>query len=258
MLIFDLNKGYLLLLNIELKQLIRQMKAIKLRYYYIALTLFTGLLASCGNNKQPDTAAKQPDSSVSGTETRLEKSVVSKNILFFGTSLTAGLGVDPEEAFPAVVQHKIDSLKLPYKVINAGLSGETSAAGKNRIDWLLRQPVDIFVLELGANDGLRGIAVKETEANLQAVIDKVKKKYPKAKMILAGMQMPPSMGEKYTVPFRDLFPALAKKNNMDLIPFLLQGVGGIPRLIQQDGLHPTPEGHKILAQNVWKVLQPDL
>lgn len=233
------------------------MEPIKLRYYYIVLILFTGFFASCGNNKPASTANKSADTTA-GTAITPEKTAASKNILFFGTSLTAGLGVDPDQAFPAVIQHKIDSLKLPYKVINAGLSGETSAAGKSRIDWLLRQPVDIFVLELGANDGLRGIAVKETEANLQAVIDKVKKKYPNAKMILAGMQMPPSMGEKYTVPFREMFPELAKKNKMDFIPFLLKGVGGIPRLIQRDGLHPTPEGHKILAENVWEILQPDL
>lgn len=233
------------------------MEPIKLRYYYIVLILFTGIFASCSQNK-PASATNKSADTTAGTAIAPEKTAASKNILFFGTSLTAGLGVDPDQAFPAVIQHKIDSLKLPYKVINAGLSGETSAAGKSRIDWLLRQPVDIFVLELGANDGLRGIAVKETEANLQAVIDKVKKKYPNAKMILAGMQMPPSMGEKYTVPFREMFPALAKTNKMDFIPFLLKGVGGVPRLIQRDGLHPTPEGHKILAENVWEVLQPDL
>ena len=232
------------------------MSAIKLRYYYIIAVLFTGILSSCENNQQ----AASDKSAAAKTQTTIQpdKGAAVKHILFFGTSLTAGLGVDPEQAFPALIQQKIDALKLPYKVINAGLSGETSAAGKNRIDWLLRQPVDIFVLELGANDGLRGIPVKETEANLQAVIDKVKLKYPKAKLILAGMQMPPSMGEKYTVPFKELFPALAKKNQMDFIPFLLKGVGGIPSLIQEDGLHPTPKGHKILAENVWVVLHPDL
>jgi len=232
------------------------MSAIKLRYYYIIAVLFTGILSSCGNNQQA--ATDKSAAAKTQTITQPDKGVAVKHILFFGTSLTAGLGVDPEQAFPALIQQKIDSLKLPYKVINAGLSGETSAAGKNRIDWLLRQPVDIFVLELGANDGLRGIPVKETEANLQAVIDKVKQKYPKAKLILAGMQMPPSMGDKYTVPFKELFPALAKKNQMDFIPFLLKGVGGIPSLIQEDGLHPTPKGHKILAENVWAILQPDL
>lgn len=233
------------------------MGAIKLRYYYIVLILSASIWSSCGDNKQ-NTAAKTTADTTAGKIANPEKAGAAKNILFFGTSLTAGLGVDPEQAYPALIQQKIDAAKLPYKVINAGLSGETSAAGKGRIGWLLKQPVDIFILELGANDGLRGIPVKETIANMQAVIDQVRAKYPKAKLILEGMQMPPSMGEKYTVPFKELFPALARKNNMDLVPFLLNGVGGVPSLIQQDGLHPTPKGHKILAENVWVVLQPEL
>jgi len=226
------------------------------RYLIILFTVF--LFAGCGNNQN---SADNNKSEAAGKNTAADTSKTNgslKNIVFFGTSLTAGMGVDPEQAFPAIIQHKIDSLKLPYRVINAGLSGETSASGKNRIDWLLRQPVSIFVLELGANDGLRGTAVSATKLNLQEVIDKVKKKYPQAKLILAGMQMPPSMGQKYTADFKNLFPALAKKNNMELIPFLLNGVGGIPSLIQQDGLHPNPKGHKILAENVWSVLQPEL
>ncbi|MCX2480453.1 arylesterase [Pedobacter sp. MC2016-15] len=216
--------------------------------------LSASFLFSCSNNDKP---AEEVKDTVQTSDKPVQTSD-SRNILFFGTSLTAGLGVDPDQAFPALIQHKVDSLKLPYKVINAGLSGETSADGKSRIEWLLRQPVDIFVLELGANDGLRGIPVQETEQNLQAIIDKVKKKYPDVKLVLAGMQMPPSMGEKYTVPFKEMFPALAKKNNMAFIPFLLKGVGGVPRLIQEDGLHPTPEGHQILSQNVWEILQPQL
>ena len=227
------------------------------RYLYLLMTVV--FFAGCGNNQNPPADKKQADTAAAASTPNTPATAgKSKNILFFGTSLTAGMGVDPEQAFPALIQHKIDSLKLPYKVINAGLSGETSAAGKSRIDWLLRQPVDIFVLELGANDGLRGIPVTETRSNLQFVIDEVKKKYPDAKLILAGMQMPPSMGQKYTADFKDLFPALAQKNKMDFIPFLLKGVGGIPSLIQADGLHPNPKGHKILAENVWAILQPDL
>jgi acyl-CoA thioesterase-1 len=234
------------------------MRSIKLHYFhYILFTIFTAALSGCSNNNKTASDKNTADT-VRGRAEKLAKTGTAKNILFFGTSLTAGLGVDPDQAFPALIQHKVDSVHLPYKTINAGLSGETSADGKSRIDWLLRQPVDIFVLELGANDGLRGIPVRETEANLQSIIDKVKKKYPKARLVLAGMQMPPSMGEKYTVPFRELFPALAKKNQMAFIPFLLKGVGGVPSLIQQDGLHPTPQGHKILAQNVWEILQPEL
>jgi acyl-CoA thioesterase I len=179
-----------------------------------------------------------------------------KHILFFGNSLTAGFGVNPNQAFPALIGHRIDSLHLAYQVTNAGLSGETSAGGKNRIGWVLRQPVDIFVLELGANDGLRGIPVTETAANLQAIIDAVKTKYPAAKIVLAGMQIPPNMGAAYATAFRDTFRQLAAKNKAALIPFLLQGVGGIPGLNQQDGIHPTAEGHKIVANNVWRVLKP--
>ncbi|HEY4337701.1 MAG TPA: arylesterase [Puia sp.] len=181
-----------------------------------------------------------------------------RHIVFFGDSLTAGYGVQPGQAFPSIIQHRIDSLHLPWRVANAGVSGETSADGRSRIDWILRQPVDIFVLELGANDGLRGIPVTGTTANLQAIIDAVHAKYPAAKIILAGMQMPPSMGATYTAAFRNIFPALAAKNKCALIPFLLQNVGGIPRLNQPDGIHPNPSGHRLVADNVWKILQPQL
>jgi acyl-CoA thioesterase-1 len=154
-----------------------------------------------------------------------------------------------------IVQEKIDSLQLPYKVINAGLSGETTAGGRSRIDWILRQPVDIFVLELGGNDGLRGIPIAETSRNLQAIIDKVKEKYPQARIILAGMQIPPNMGRNYATAFRVVFQQLASSNHVELIPFLLENVGGIASLNQGDGIHPNPEGHRIVAENVWKVLQ---
>jgi acyl-CoA thioesterase-1 len=179
-----------------------------------------------------------------------------KTILFFGNSLTAGYGVGADQAFPAIIGRRIDSLHWPYQVINAGLSGETSAGGKSRIGWILRQPVDIFVLELGANDGLRGIPVAATTANLQAIIDSVKRKYPAAKIVVAGMQALPTMGSAYSTAFRGIFPQLAAKNKAALIPFLLQGVGGIPQLNQADGIHPTEQGHRIVANNVWQVLRP--
>ncbi|WP_367866533.1 arylesterase [Pedobacter sp. WC2423] len=234
------------------------MKSIKLRYNYIVLIISAIVLSGCGHmdKKTDQTTATQVKDAVQAEHKPKQDSV--KHILFFGTSLTAGLGVNPEQAFPALIQQKIDSLHLPYQVINGGLSGETSAAGKSRINWLLKQPIDIFVLELGANDGLRGVPVIETAANLQAVVDQVKKKYPKAKLLLTGMQMPPSMGEKYTKAFAALFPALAQKNNMEFVPFLLKNVGGIPRLNQKDGIHPTPEGHKIVAENVWEKIKPEL
>jgi acyl-CoA thioesterase-1 len=179
-----------------------------------------------------------------------------KTILFFGNSLTAGYGVGADQAFPAIIGRRIDSLHWPYKVINAGLSGETSSGGKSRIGWILRRPVDIFVLELGANDGLRGIPVAGTASNLQAIIDSVKTKYPAAKIVLAGMQALPTMGSTYTTAFHNIFPQLAAKNKAALIPFLLQGVGGIPQLNQADGIHPTEQGHRIVANNVWQILRP--
>ena len=185
----------------------------------------------------------------------VDSSAKMKTIVFFGNSLTAGYGVDPTEAYPALIQNITDSLKLNYKVINAGVSGETSAGGNGRIDWILRQPVDVFVLELGGNDGLRGIPLSETRKNLQTIIDKVKSKYPDAKIMLEGMQIPPNMGQQYATEFKNIYPEIATKNNIALLPFLLKNVGGDPKLNQQDGIHPTPEGHKIVAQNVWDVLK---
>ena len=211
------------------------------------------LLTACGDKKQQQVNDSNQNNSTEITTANTEK---VKTILFFGNSLTAGYGLDPSESFPSLIQAKIDSADLKYKVVNAGVSGETSAGGNSRIDWILKQPCDVFVLELGANDGLRGIPVSETRKNLQSIIDKVKAKYPQAKLVLAGMMVPPNMGAKYANDFRDLFPQLAKANNMALVTFLLEGVGGIRDLNQQDGIHPTAEGQKIVANNVWQILQP--
>jgi acyl-CoA thioesterase-1 len=177
-------------------------------------------------------------------------------ILFFGDSLTAGYGLSPEESFPTLVEKSLIAKGKSCKVVNAGLSGETSAGGLARIDWVLRQPVDIFVLELGANDGLRGLPLEQTEENLQAIIEKVKSKSPKAKIVIAGMLVPPNMGPDYTEKFRKIFPELAKKNNATLIPFLLEDVAGDAKLNQPDGIHPNIEGHKVVAKNVVKVIEP--
>ncbi len=223
-----------------------------LRKRIMSLIVFAGMFAACSNNSNTDKIVDKD--SVKNGKAEVESPV--KTILFFGTSLTAGLGLDPTEAYPALIQQKIDAEKLPYKVINGGLSGETSAAGKSRIDWLLKQKVDILVLELGSNDGLRGLPVAETAKNLQSIIDKVKAKFPEVKIVIAGMQMPPSMGAKYTGDFKNIFPELATKNNAALIPFLLDKVGGVAKLNQADGIHPTAEGDKILADNVWVVLKP--
>lgn len=181
-----------------------------------------------------------------------------RRILFFGDSITAGYGIAEDQAYPALIQQKIDSLNWNYNVINGGLSGETSAGGLRRIDWMLRQPVSVFVLELGGNDGLRGIDLDVTKKNLQKIIDKVEAQYPDAAIVLAGMQVPPNLGQQYTQKFKEMYPELAKANDAALIPFLLKGVGGDPALNQPDGIHPTARGHKIVAQNVWKVLKPIL
>jgi acyl-CoA thioesterase I len=223
-----------------------------LRKRLIGLFVLSLVLLSCGNRENKSNTGKTLDSTDQKTASVATE---QKTILFFGTSLTAGYGLDPTEAYPALIQNRIDSLQMPYKVINGGLSGETSAGGKGRIDWLLKQRVDIFVLELGANDGLRGLPVSQTIKNLQVIIDRVKAKYPDAKMVLAGMQVPPNMGAKYAADFKNMFPDLAKKNQMVLIPFLLDKVGGVPALNQADGIHPTAEGDKILAENVWVVLK---
>ncbi|NER12903.1 arylesterase [Leptobacterium flavescens] len=221
---------------------------LKFRYFLVFL-----LLISCGG----DSGAKKESQSTKDTDT--ENTVTSstnKTILFFGDSLTAGFGLEVDEAFPALIQSKLDSLQLSYTVINSGLSGETTAGGRNRLNWVLNQKVDVFVLELGANDGLRGIPLQETRNNLQAIIDQVWQKSPETVIVLAGMQLPPNMGQDYTSEFRTIFPELAEKNEIPLIPFLLKDVGGIPELNQEDGIHPTVEGQKIVANNVWEVLGP--
>ncbi len=226
-----------------------------MRSFTLFLSLFMFLLFnSCGEYK------KEADEKTAGeiTESEVGSEGNKKVILFFGDSLTAGYGLEQGEAFPAIIQQKIDSLGLSYQVVNAGLSGETTSGGKNRIDWVLKQNVDVFILELGANDGLRGIQISETRANLQEIIDFVRKKNPDIEIILAGMQIPPNMGQDYTTGFRNIFPELAEKNDVQLIPFLLEGVAGDPELNQQDGIHPTAEGQKILAENVWEVLKPVL
>jgi len=182
----------------------------------------------------------------------------AKAILFFGDSLTAGYGLEPSQAFPALIQEKINVLGWNFRVINAGLSGETTAGGLRRIDWVLQRPIDVLVLELGANDGLRGLPIEGAKQNLQAIIDRTRNKYPRVKVVLVGMQVPANLGRDYTTRFRAIFPELATANGTALVPFLLEGVGGVPALNLPDGIHPTPEGHKIVADNVWKVLEPVL
>ncbi|HXA08521.1 MAG TPA: arylesterase [Chthoniobacterales bacterium] len=177
-------------------------------------------------------------------------------ILFLGDSLTAGLGVEQGQAFPALIQEKIREKNLPFDVINAGISGDTTAGGLARLDWVLQKKIDVLVLALGANDGLRGLPVAQMKANLQAIIDRVKAKNPAVKIVIAGMRMPPNLGGAYSDAFREVYGDLARENHAALIPFLLEGVGGHDDLNQADHIHPTAAGHKVVAENVWRVLGP--
>ncbi|HEX5220717.1 MAG TPA: arylesterase [Verrucomicrobiae bacterium] len=188
--------------------------------------------------------------SASGAETN------RKTIFVVGDSVAAGHGVDPEEAFPGLLQQRINDKKLGYEVVNAGVSGDTTAGGVRRMPWLLKRKMDVIILELGGNDGLRGITPKETKANLEKIIDLAREKNPDVQIILAGMQMPQNMGEEYTREYREVFPAVAKEKNVNLIPFLLEGVGGKADLNLPDRIHPNPAGHKIITETVWTVLQP--
>jgi acyl-CoA thioesterase-1 len=179
-------------------------------------------------------------------------------ILFFGNSLTAGYQLNPAQAFPALIQEKIDAEGWSYRAVNAGLSGETSADGLRRIDWVMRESIDVLVLELGANDALRGIPLDATEGNLQSIIDRVRTANPEVRLLIAGMMMPPNLGPEYVQRFQSMFVDLAESNHGELIPFLLEGVAGIPSFNLPDGIHPTAEGHKRLAENVWEILKPVL
>lgn len=207
---------------------------------------------------QPESQKEQSNTTSAEKSEAVKSEQQKKTILFFGNSITAGYQLDLSEAFPALIQERLDSLGLNYRTVNAGLSGETTASGNSRVDWVLKNPVDIFVLELGANDGLRGIGVAEARKNLESIIEKVKTKYPECKILLAGMMVPPNMGRDYSDNFQKIYTDLAEKYEIPLIPFLLEGVAGNSELNLEDGIHPTPEGHKILAENVWKHLAPML
>ena len=218
----------------------------------ILLLIASIFLMQCKQNSE-NTAVKTTETPVAKTETR-------KNIIFFGNSLTAAYGLeDLSKGFVGLIQERIDSLGLPYRCINAGLSGETTAGGKGRVDWVIdQQPFDIFILELGGNDALRGIQPDDGIKNLQSIIDKVKAKNPSVKIILAGMEAPRNMGNTYLKAFHEMYPTLAKKNNTLLIPFILEGVGGVAELNQKDGIHPTEAGNKIILETIWRVLKPIL
>ncbi len=203
-------------------------------------------LGACRGRNPPNSEEKRPQAD------RSDRPV----ILCVGTSLTAGQGLDPERAYPALLQAKVDAAGLSYRVVNAGVSGETSAGVIRRMDWLLRQKVVVLVLETGANDGLRGQDPESTRANIQAVFDRVLQVSPPPRLVLAGMEALPNYGPEYARKFRALYPELAKANGAALVPFILEGVAGVPGLNQADGIHPTATGQKQVAENVWRVLQP--
>ncbi|HEX6739048.1 MAG TPA: arylesterase [Vicinamibacteria bacterium] len=177
-------------------------------------------------------------------------------IVFLGTSLTAGYGLEPEQAYPALIQERLEAAGLRYRAVNAGVSGETSAGALRRLDWLLQQPVAVLVIETGANDGLRGQDPDATRANIQALVDRARRATPPPRLVLVGMLAPPNMGRDYASRFRALYPELAQRNGIALVPFLLEGVGGVRDLNQADGVHPTAAGQRRLADNVWAVLEP--
>lgn len=181
-----------------------------------------------------------------------------KTIVFIGDSLTAGYGLDNPnaQAYPALIQEKIDAAQLDYRAVNAGLSGDTTAGGLRRINWLLRQKIDILVIALGGNDGLRGVSPKSTKGNLKGIIENARAKYPDVTIMLAGMQMPANMGEAYRQSFRRIFPEVAQEKHCKLIPFLLEGIGGDPEFNQPDLIHPTAEGQRLIAETVWISLKP--
>lgn len=222
------------------------------RLGFLSIILLFLLVNGCKNNS----ADNNTNSEKPVEKTADQKPVVAKKtILFFGNSLTAAYGLAPEQGFPNLIQKKLDSLGLNFKVIDAGVSGNTTIDGKGRIGWVLQQQIDIFVLELGGNDALRGLPVDVAKANLQAILTAVKTKYPSAKLVIAGMQAPPNLGKKYATDFAKMYPELARENNCALIPFLLENVGGEVDLNQKDGIHPTAAGQKIVATNVWAVLK---
>lgn len=217
---------------------------------FVFIVLF---LISCNSKPNEDRLQDATEEIISSSEKMVDEKKRRK-ILFFGDSLTAGYGLDEEESFPSLIQNRIDSLGLQYEVINAGLSGETSAGGKGRINWVLNQPIDVFILELGANDVLRGLDLVETNKNLRAILDEVQKSNPAAELIIAGMEAPPNMGNTYTSDFRTIFASIAKEYDAGLIPFLLEGVAGIPKLNLGDAKHPNAIGQKIVRDNVWRIL----
>jgi acyl-CoA thioesterase-1 len=216
-------------------------------------------LAGADRASDTGTAAQPGADSAGGNTGRAAAPAGTPAVLFVGTSLTAGYGLEHDQAYPALIQDRIDSLRLNYRVVNAGVSGETSADARRRIGWLLRgERADVLVLETGANDGLRGLSVDTLRANIEAIIDSVREIQPRSEILLVSMEAPPNIGSRYTTAFHAVYPAVAAEKHVVLVPFLLAGVAGIPALNQGDGIHPNARGERIVADNVWRVLRPEL
>lgn len=227
-----------------------------------SVVTFILLLTACGSEPKTAERPQAPDTSARTSEVQqppeASAPAVDDGILFFGDSITAGLGVSADQAFPSLIQAKIDSLGWSFEVVTAGVSGETTAGGLRRISWVMTDGIDVMVLELGGNDGLRGVPVKTTRSNLSAIIDSARAVHSDVRVLLAGMQVPPNLGPQYTQAFKNMYPEIASEKNVEMIPFLLEDVGGNPRLNQPDGIHPNAKGHRKLAATVWKHLKPVL
>ena len=214
---------------------------------------------SNGNSDQPRAGASTNATSQAVAPADSTARIAGRRtILFVGTSITAGLGLEPDSAYPHMIDRKLDSLRLPYDAVNAGVSGETSAGLLRRIDWLLREPFDVVVVETGANDGLRGAPVATVRANIQQIVDRIKSARPDAAILLVQMEALPNFGERYTSEFRAMFPEVARRSGVTLLPFLLDGVAGHRELNQADGIHPNMDGERIVAENIWRALRPIL
>ncbi len=218
--------------------------------------LLLAVTVACGRGETPQ--APPPGAALPSTAEPAAGADTRPAVVFLGTSLTAGLGVPFDAAYPARIQERIDASGLGFRVVNAGVSGDTSAGGLRRIDWVLRQPVAVLVLELGANDMLRGQDVAAMRANLQQIIDRTRARSPDVRIVIAGMQSAPNLGDAYAGEFAGAFADLARANGAALVPFLLDGVASVAELNQPDGIHPTEEGHRLVADNVWTVLEPVL
>lgn len=224
--------------------------------WQVAALGLLGLGTGCGGSDTKPAA--QPQAPMESTTVAVTEATLPVRVLLIGTSLTAGLGLDPDSSYPAVLQRLADSASMHVEIVNGGLSGETSAGALRRVDWLLRERAEVVVIETGANDGLRGLATDSTRANLTAMIEKIREHDPEVRILLAQMEAPPNLGPRYTRDFHDNFMNVARDQGVTLIPFFLDGVAGVRELNQGDGIHPNEEGARRAARNLWRTLAPVL